>query len=440
MWGGTHRKLINVLFFLMFSTETREEAIIRLHLKGFSNNRINTITKIRVPRIKATIDYYYANGLTIPTSPTNGRPKKDMPGMLTIITALTIQNRVASAYSISQTLFANYNFSISPATINRRRHQLGFSYKPPKVKQRLTEIQKENRKKFAYSMLNSNIDFDRLIFSDESRFCLDSDNQLRWLRKGDTDDGCFALQDKFTCSVMVFGAIGIDYKSKLVVCSGNVDAVEYRDIITKSGLYTDLNTKYGAGNFIFVQDGAPCHTSNISTAFIQKRMSFLKNWPANSPDLNPIEHIWGAIKRILKTKKITTRQELIDMVNEIWNNFPQEAINRLIQSFDGRLRTVLDANGESISDILRSSIHHVPSSVWCQVINPLFFDDLVAVYDPTLNDNTLEFLSKRPWSYEEVQQLITLVGQFGRKWNIVASRMVNRTSISCANKYKSLVK
>lgn len=67
-----------------------------------------------------------------------------------------------------------------------------------------------------------------------------------------------------------------------------------------------------------MQDGAPAHKSHLTFLYLKKRLSFIKLWPPNSPDLNPIEHIWGAIKRILKGQKFTSINELIEKVKYIF--------------------------------------------------------------------------------------------------------------------------
>ena len=288
--------------------------------------------------------------------------------------------------------------------------------------------------------LNSNINFERLIFSDESRFSLDSDNQFRWYRKGESDPGCFHEQDKFSSSIMMFGAIGIDYKSKLVTCSSGVDAVEYRDIIAQSNIVNDLDAIYSPGEYIFVQDGAPAHTSYLTLLYLQKRLSVLRFWAICRPDLNPIEHIWGAMKRILKTRTISSKEQLLQNVYEIWNAFPQSSINRLVRSFECRLRAVLDINGDSISEILRSGINYTPSSVWNQIADPIPIDQLIIPFDDSIDDQPIEFLAKRPWTSEEVQTLLKLVHELGTKWVLIASRFEKRTAISCKNKYKSICK
>ena len=136
------------------------------------------------------------------------------------------------------------------------------------------------------------------------------------------------------------------------MCSNGVTAIEYQYIIKKSGMFETLDQSYGEGKYTFMQDGAPAHNAGCTKMFLKKRCSFIARWPANSPDLNHIEHLWGAIKRILKTKEINSKTELIHYVNEIWESFPQEEIDRLVSSFRARLYAVINQNGHMISTVI----------------------------------------------------------------------------------------
>ncbi len=423
----------------MFAFETPEEAIIRLHNKGFSIRKIRAALRVGTDRISNTIKYYHEYS-EIPKPKIKGRPSKKTEEILAMITMLTINDRSISSYSIAHKIIDEGLLNISPSTVLRYRKSLEFQYKPPKIRQFLSPIHIFNRILFAHSMLVSNIDFEKIIFSDESRFCRCNDGQFRWYRKGELDDQVFADKSKFDFGIMVFGIIGFNYKSKLVIIEGSVNDISYREILQKSEMCKDLDSRYGQGQYIFMQDGAPAHTSFLSTLHLQKICSYLKFWPANSPDINPIENLWGAMKRILKTFKIDSKSDLIEKVLSIWELFPQDSINRLVLSFSGRLRTVISENGGSISEILRKGIHYAPEIVLPYRDDLLKFEDLVALNDPCIDDNPIEFKTRRQYSIEEDLLLLQKVRDLGNKWTLISKYFEDRTPTSLRNRYNKIRK
>ena len=74
-------------------------------------------------------------------------------------------------------------------------------------------------------------------------------------------------------------------------------------------------------------------------------------WPAQSPDLNPIENLWALIKRKLASEFSTpkTRSELIANVETIWNGISPELCQNLSDSMTNRLKEVLQNKGDSTS-------------------------------------------------------------------------------------------
>jgi transposase len=78
-------------------------------------------------------------------------------------------------------------------------------------------------------------------------------------------------------------------------------------------------------------------------------------WPPNSPDLNPIEHLWAYLKHELNrrypdTKDIrggpdTVKRVLVQRLLEVWWDIGEGVLNRLIDSMPRRVQAVLDAKG-----------------------------------------------------------------------------------------------
>lgn len=88
-----------------------------------------------------------------------------------------------------------------------------------------------------------------------------------------------------------------------------------------------------------MQDGAPCHRAMSVKKFLASKKIQILPWPGNSPDMNPIENLWAIIKRRLKTKNITTEDQLIKTVEKIWYEDPeiQSLCPKLIESMPNRI-------------------------------------------------------------------------------------------------------
>jgi hypothetical protein len=71
------------------------------------------------------------------------------------------------------------------------------------------------------------------------------------------------------------------------------------------------------------------------------------DWPAQSPDLNPIEHLWRHLKRKLAEHEIPRKGilELWDRVEVEWNKIPPEVCQNLIESMPRRIEAVIKAKG-----------------------------------------------------------------------------------------------
>jgi len=75
----------------------------------------------------------------------------------------------------------------------------------------------------------------------------------------------------------------------------------------------------------------------------------LLGWPAQSPDLNPIENIWGIIKRkIRKQSPISGKAALKNVVTSAFDDMGEEVVSALIHSMPDRIKAVIKNRGGHI--------------------------------------------------------------------------------------------
>ena len=97
-----------------------------------------------------------------------------------------------------------------------------------------------------------------------------------------------------------------------------------------------------------MHDNAPVHKSVVTNRFLRaNNIPLLHPWPAHSPDLNPIEHLWDILDRAIRARprQPRTLAQLEQALIEEWNNIPQQRITRLIQSMRRRCEAVINARG-----------------------------------------------------------------------------------------------
>ncbi|GFT95697.1 DDE_3 domain-containing protein [Trichonephila clavipes] len=103
--------------------------------------------------------------------------------------------------------------------------------------------------------------------------------------------------------------------------------------------------------FLFMDDNAPCHRTVAAEQLLESDDIERMDWPARSPDLNPIEHVWDFLGRRLAARTLppVTIRELRLMHEDEWAAMPQQLNDTLILSMGRRCETCLAVSGEIIS-------------------------------------------------------------------------------------------
>lgn len=257
-----------------------------------------------------------------------------------------------SAPRVAAQLRQEYGYSVGPCTVLRDLRSLGFRTlvrpKHPNLSNgpvRLAFARKWKRLNQAY----------RFVFSDE-HFISTNDNSLRTMLVA---PGAQAIPREVqrrqnVPNFQIWAAIGVGYRSPLIFfpkVSENDDRDTPGGFRLNCRSYVRRCLQYVAPylsshDVIFMQDGARCHWAKNVLAYLEgKGIEVLHGFPASSPDLNPIETLWGILDRRIAEHYPRTSDELKAIALKVWDEIPQEIIDNLVRSFQGKCERVVRNNG-----------------------------------------------------------------------------------------------
>ncbi|UYV65699.1 hypothetical protein LAZ67_3005177 [Cordylochernes scorpioides] len=243
----------------------------------------------------------------------------------------------ATCTAILQHVQDTLDHSISTRTISRRLVANGLHSCRPLRRLPLTPPNRRQRLEWCRARSTWMTEWHRVVFSDESRFCLSSDSRrVRvWRRRGERSNPA-AIVERPTVrqrGIMVWGAIAYDSRSPLLRIQGTMTAQRYVDDVLRP---VTLPYLQGVPNALYQQDNARPHTARISQQALQDVQ--MLPWPPYSPDISPIEHVWDIIgRRLHALPQPRSEDELWQMVKREWRAIPQDAIRTLIDSLPRRV-------------------------------------------------------------------------------------------------------
>uniref|UniRef100_A0A8R1EQQ1 DDE_3 domain-containing protein n=1 Tax=Caenorhabditis japonica TaxID=281687 RepID=A0A8R1EQQ1_CAEJA len=124
---------------------------------------------------------------------------------------------------------------------------------------------------------------------------------------------------------------------------GIMDRFVYEDILENT-MRPWARAKVGQA-FVFQQDNDPKLTSGHIKNWFQRRRVDLQDWPSQSPDLNPIEHLWEELERRVQGVRASNVNQMLDLLEAAWKDIPMSVIHKLLDAMPRRCQAVIDAKG-----------------------------------------------------------------------------------------------
>ncbi|RVE46539.1 hypothetical protein evm_008830 [Chilo suppressalis] len=247
---------------------------------------------------------------------------------------------------INTTLFSS-TFEISTSTIRRRLKEGSLKNRVPARKPTLTPRHKMQQLQFAANYFKFN--FQNVIFMDEKVFCSSDNGRLSLWRPENTrylEQNVLPNRRSGRISIGFWGWMCKDGPGELVEISGRMNAMNYKELLEDTFLPT-AQVFYPEQQITFLQDNSSVHNARTVQTWIneQRELTLIK-LPPKSPDLNPIENLWGKMVQEWDGNQCRTTEALRRHANDVWESFRGRGFcEKVVGSMRKRLQDVLNAEG-----------------------------------------------------------------------------------------------
>lgn len=333
-------------------TQEEKKIILRLHEQKKSYRDIGKILNRSRYTIRNIVKKF-KNKESLINRRRSGRPRK-----LTIREERVIIRNMKKKPKITSTelkaiLGEQFNVDVHQETIRRALRRAGFSSRIARKKPSISKKNKKLRKKFANDYLPKENEFwDKVLFSDESKYNIfKCDGRVRVWRRPNTEFDPSNVQQTVKHGgggVLVWGCMASAGVGELVFIDSIMDKHIYLDILKNNLAKSAEKLKLG-NDWYFQQDNDPKHTAYTVRQWIVYNTPHTLPTPPQSPDLNPIEHLWDELERRIRKHHITSKSMLKEILKEEWTKIEPETTRKLVHSMHSRIIEVLRRKGQNTS-------------------------------------------------------------------------------------------
>ena len=251
-----------------------------------------------------------------------------------------------------RSLKRKYQFEPSARTIDRRLCEVNLFGRVARHKKKLTDEDKRKRLSFAQGYLHMTADdWMKIMFADEKKIKGEGFMGQIWVRrpKGEADNPAYQVPKlPHPVKLNVWGCFcgrGLGY---CYIFNENMDGKLLKKILgTHLKESAELHFEQDPPElWRLLQDNDPKHKSVLVRTWLHNNGISLLDFPAYSPDLNPIENLWNDLARRVEARPASTMEELQDVIAEEWAATPVDFLEKLARSMPKRCKAVIKARGD----------------------------------------------------------------------------------------------
>lgn len=314
--------------------------------------------------------------ISVTDAPRTGRKRKLGEGDFEAAVCMAANPSIHSSKNVAKALLAEKGVEVSASTIRRNFRQHNMIYAYPKVDTALTAKQRRHRVEWAQDMQKGKYNWDRIMMTDSKVFGL----HLTVAKKGRREwqpkhERLTEARVRSTQSVHVYVGITVHGATPLLSVTSTgarnrrqfvdpktgqfhrgVGAQEYSTCVLpwfhKHGRRLFSASNKFAITWHFQQDNARPHTAVVSKKKLQELWGHKRviEWPANSPDLSPVENFWALLSRKLDGVRgqIDCLEKLEAVLQNLVKKWDRAELVHMLQGMPNRLQKVIELNGARI--------------------------------------------------------------------------------------------
>lgn len=330
-------------------TTEQRAVIVHLHGQGKSNKKIAAEVGCSMKGVAGTIQRWKETGNTT-ESAGRGRKRASSQRDDRVLVRLSLADRSLNSTELAREWKESAGVTLSSSTVRKRLIANGLRACKARKKPLLTEIQRKRRLEWARQHRSWTVEqWQRVLFSDESTFTINCHTGNSYVRRRPGEEYkpcCLKPTLKHPTSVMIWGCMSGDGVGRLTVVDGMMNGRKYTEVLERVMLPSKRDRGWQDGTWSFQDDNAPCHRSRLVKDWMADHQVNNLPWPAQSPDLNPIENLWNLVGREVARDKPKTKRELIEKLIHAWYHvIKPETVAELVKSMPRRCQAVIKSKG-----------------------------------------------------------------------------------------------